>query len=446
MKKYKIRVFSLLLVYLILLVSCTVSGDPSSSPDIAEQNPDGWYESPEDGDIISVFLSKSQGDWQIGEYDKNLISVISVQNAQEGYACFRINAQSYSASPKVSFVCKSGSQIVSTCRLSLFINEIALISVSDANVPNKTPVDDTVPTDPCVYTLDYHRAAPLLKQTVGEAVIADAERVIDAFLAHKTQVSLQVSGNTYNHLEKLAFALDRMCPPFYALTTVDYHKNFNNGILKWTYSNSKADTDAVLDAFAGRVNSFMEQLDKKDCNTAKAMLLYSCLTQNAVYDYDMYNKENLTAEECRVPLSPYTAIMDGSGICTSYASALAFIYTQAGINCVTVNGNAPDSYHQWVLFQLDSEYYYADPTYDLGGGFKFFGLSQQDRCSSWAGNFQSNTFSLFLNPIPDEYIPSGTRFSALHNALEPGNAGFKLHHSSQTAEFCNGAYSFPCNS
>lgn len=64
-------------------------------------------------------------------------------------------------------------------------------------------------------------------------------------------------------------------------------------------------------------------LDKKDCDTAKAMLLYHQLTQNAVYDYDICNKENLTAEESRLPMSPYTAILNGSGVCSSYAAALS---------------------------------------------------------------------------------------------------------------------------
>lgn len=446
---YRISVFSLLLIYLLSLVGCVASVESSSiSDDDIKQLPDGWYESPEDSEQIIVFLSKTQGDWKIGEYDRALISVTSAQSTQEAYACFYIEANSFSTSPTVNFICQTNDQIISTCSLSLYINESALISVTGGNLssrPQPTPVDDTIPTNPYIFALNYHRVSSLLIEAVGESVIDNAHRVIDAFLAHQTQASLQISDNVYQHLEKLGFALERMCPPFYALTTVDYHKGFNNGILKWTYSHDATDTAALLNAFSDKVGSFMGCLDRKDCDTAKAMLLYHQLTQNAVYDYDICNKENLTAEESRLPMSPYTAILNGSGVCSSYAAALSFLYTQVGIDCVSVNGNAPDSYHQWVLFQLNEEYYYADPTYDLGGGFKFFGLSQQDRCSAWGGNFQDDSFVLCLESIPDAYIPSSTRFSALHNALEPGNADFQFHHSSQTAKFCYGAYSFSCD-
>ena len=83
----------------------------------------------------------------------------------------------------------------------------------------------------------------------------------------------------------------------------------------------------------------------------------------------------------------YAALVLHSGICYSFAQALAFLYTQAGLDCAAVMGDSETAgLHMWLMAAVDGKWYYFDPTWDVGGGWYYFGMTAEDR-ATWAGAF-----------------------------------------------------------
>lgn len=219
---------------------------------------------------------------------------------------------------------------------------------------------------------------------------------------------------------------------------------YSDGEAHWTFLQDGEETAASIAAFEETVCRLMSALDEGDCETARAMLLYEGLTRDAVYDMAFFEKREVTVEEARLPNSAYSAIQYGSGVCLAYADALTFLYTQIGIDSLSVNGSAPDAFHQWVLARVEGELYYFDPTYDLGGGFHYFGLTTEERCSVWAGGYEADTIQAVGIAINGLYNPENTRFFTLHSTVAAGSCDFSFRHDTQTASFYHGTYTFSC--
>ncbi len=100
----------------------------------------------------------------------------------------------------------------------------------------------------------------------------------------------------------------------------------------------------------------------------KALWLHDWLTHNADYD------ESLTVHEAK------GVLIDGSGVCESYALAYLMLMDEINIPVLYTTGYAGGDLHAWNLIQLDGEWYHVDVTWDdpMGGGnegYGYFGLS-----------------------------------------------------------------------
>lgn len=100
----------------------------------------------------------------------------------------------------------------------------------------------------------------------------------------------------------------------------------------------------------------------------KALWLHDWLTNNADYD------ESLTVHEAR------EVMLDGTGVCESYALAYQLLMDEIDIPVLYTTGYAGGELHAWNLIQLDDEWYHVDVTWDdpVGGGnegYGYFGLS-----------------------------------------------------------------------
>lgn len=100
----------------------------------------------------------------------------------------------------------------------------------------------------------------------------------------------------------------------------------------------------------------------------KALWLHDWLTHNADYD------ESMTVHEAK------GVLIDGSGVCESYALAYLMLMDEINIPVLYTTGYAGGDLHAWNLIQLDGEWYHVDVTWDdpMGGGnegYGYFGLS-----------------------------------------------------------------------
>lgn len=275
--------------------------------------------------------------------------------------------------------------------------------------PNRPETPEEVPY---AFTLDYHRCAPLVEQKIGSDLVAAARLVIDAFLAGETTVTLPEGDYGVNPGNDLGYALNSMCPAFGAVTDYDdNHFDKAARTVTWFYTKTAEEVREVLDALEQTTIDCMSRLRQGDGETARALLLYHALTEQAAYDYDVFDisDEDLAAYHFRT--SGYAALVLHSGICYSYAQALAFLYTQAGLDCAAVTGDGTAGLHMWLMAAVDGKWYYFDPTWDVGGGWYYFGMTAEDR-ATWAGEF---TGGALLGQETGQLADlSDTRFSAVN--------------------------------
>ena len=258
--------------------------------------------------------------------------------------------------------------------------------------PSQEPETPEVPEDaPYDFTLDYHRCAPLVERQIGSDLVAAARLVIDAFLAGETTVTLPEGDYTGNPGNDLGYALNSMCPAFGAVTDYDdNHFDKAARTVTWAYTQTPEQVREVLAALEQTTVDCMGRLRQGDGETARALLLYHTLTEQAVYDYEMERGDGDSAAY-RFRTSGYSALVLHSGICYSFAQALAFLYTQAGLDCAAVMGDSETAgLHMWLMAAIDGKWYYFDPTWDVGGGWYYFGMTAEDR-ATWAGEFTDGT-------------------------------------------------------
>lgn len=100
----------------------------------------------------------------------------------------------------------------------------------------------------------------------------------------------------------------------------------------------------------------------------RALWLNDWLTGNADYDESM------------VMHHPEGVLLEGSGVCESYALAYQMLLQEAGIDSMYVTGYSRGESHAWNLVSLDGEWTYIDTTWNdpKGGGAEthdYFGLN-----------------------------------------------------------------------
>lgn len=294
-------------------------------------------------------------------------------------------------------------------RMTALLLALALLLCSCGGQQPNLP--ETPEEAPYAFTLDYHRCAPLVERQAGSDMVAAARLVIDAFLAGETTVTLPEGDYAGNPGNDLGYALSSMCPAFGAVTDYDdNHFDKAARTVTWAYTQSPEQVRQVLAALEQTTTDCMSLLRQGDGETARALLLYRALTEQAVYDYEMEHGDG-DSTEYQFRTSSYSALVLHSGICYSFAQALAFLYTQAGLDCAAVMGDGAAGRHMWLMAAVDGKWYYFDPTWDVGGGWYYFGITAEDR-ATWAGEFTDGT--LLGQDAAELADLSDTRFSAIN--------------------------------
>ncbi len=263
-----------------------------------------------------------------------------------------------------------------------------LLLCSCGGQPSQQPnLPETPEEAPYDFTLDYHRCAPLVERQIGSDLVAAARLVVDAFLVGETSVTLPEGDYSGNPGNDLGYALNSMCPVFGAVTDYDdNHFDKAARTMTWAYTQTPEQIQAALAALEQTTAAYMSVLRQGDGETARALLLYHALTEPAAYDYEMEHGDG-DSTEYQFRTSSYAALVLHSGICYSFAQALAFLYTQAGLDCAAVMGDSETAgLHMWLMAAVDGKWYYFDPTWDVGGGWYYFGMTAEDR-ATWAGAF-----------------------------------------------------------
>lgn len=258
------------------------------------------------------------------------------------------------------------------------------------------------------FQLNHYALPQVYLDVIPQDVIQDYYRIVDAFLNFETSVPLE---NTHpqGHL-LIQTLLMEYCPLFFTNNITEdgqvlMGRNRATGCFEWTYIDpSKENHEQRIEEFRLTVAEHMYRIKDMISLESKIIFLYRFYTPDLIYDWEMYRNENGLL---RNPLTDgaYHAIMNHTGVCTSFAQGFNYLLMQLGVDAVMINGiGESEEYvpHAWTMFELDSEWYFADPTYDAGdGGLWYFGLTVDQR------EMYHYPREEYWNKILSEYLEDG---------------------------------------
>lgn len=95
----------------------------------------------------------------------------------------------------------------------------------------------------------------------------------------------------------------------------------------------------------------------------KEKALHDYVVKNYEYDYDNYLNGTIPGDS----YSAYGLLINGKGVCASYADTMKLLLTKVGIECIEVSGQADNGSlgnHAWNIVKIDNKYYHLDATWD----------------------------------------------------------------------------------
>ena len=313
---------------------------------------------------------------------------------------------------------------LSACRKQDAASPSPIPSASLAPLATEEPtaaIEPTAATEPTAapyeFEIDYHKCPKIFEDALGGEMLSLARLAVDAFLAGQSSVVLPNLENA-GGISMLLLTASIMCPPFGAYVDATEVKGYDaqTETLSWNFYDGDGTLKEIVGRFEECIRQYMSVLVADDTELMRAIFLYHAYTENMEYDYDAYYMTEIDGTDpvMRVRLSGYNALVNKLGMCSGISEGLCFLFNQADIDCCTVNCFEGESgAHEWLIAKFDDKYYFCDPTWEAEGGFKYFGLSFEDR-ASWAGGYLEQNILAFNTPIAEKYRVDDTeRFSAL---------------------------------
>ena len=120
----------------------------------------------------------------------------------------------------------------------------------------------------------------------------------------------------------------------------------------------------------------------------------------AIHDYIVGCVEYDSDELSQLPgrggannTNPYGALVEGFAVCSGYSSSFQLLATLAGLECITVRGEANmiREEHAWNMVRLDGEWYCVDVTWDDPSGLGRVSEELKHRYFNVTGEFMRAT-------------------------------------------------------
>ena len=256
--------------------------------------------------------------------------------------------------------------------------------------PPKTSVRTAAPTT----AQQTQKFSPTLEYTVPQAAlqylglrdISLYRRLVDAYMQYETVVPFTADDQPQTALELLYW----YCPVFFADTALD------ENCIDWVYnevhirytSKNRAEHEKIIKAFENRCLALLGNRTGETAQVAREV--YRRFTKTLKYDTALLNKTmprwdepSYYTEKNPRYRETYTALMNGSGVCSSFAKAYAFLLLQCRVETMTIYcdhvSGLKDKAHEWTMMKLDGKWYFADPTWERNGSDTYFGVTTAER-------------------------------------------------------------------
>ena len=280
--------------------------------------------------------------------------------------------------------------------------------------PTGTPEPSAAPEE-YIYRIDYSVIPNAIIPVLTEADIEAYFAVMEAFAKYETGVTVEADdgiGNIYELLD--------LCFPVFFADVYDSSLTITENSISWSYNVDAEEHYRLIGEFEDIV---LEKLDivlngeAKDSNELlKALVLYRRMTTELIYDYpsQYHYLGEYTISESQYMNHCYDALTSERGVCWCYARAYAFLLNHIGIEALTVSCDGGIGHHEWTMFFHDGSWFFADPTWDLGGSLSYFGITTVNRESVGYLYEDMRYFAGADHRVSDAFVINDTRFSSLN--------------------------------
>lgn len=185
------------------------------------------------------------------------------------------------------------------------------------------------------------------------------------------------------------------------ITTIRFYYGENADISE--YQRRVDETKAAINALVEKTKGMSD--------FEKALYVHDYIVLNCEYDHDLLNLINadgtLDGEIYSERYTEYSVLVNGTGICGSYALAYRAVMNACGLDCLYLSSREMN--HAWNLLKLDGKWYHVDCCWDdpipdqFGSARREYFLRTDDEI------MQLNHYSW----TPGEYKANSSKYSAM---------------------------------
>ena len=263
------------------------------------------------------------------------------------------------------------------CDLSEDSPSVPFDDIAENNAAKERDIPAPTPEPKKEIRIDYYRLPEVYSKFLSEEEISFYRKLVTAWLNYEPKVPYDDYDKQINHV----WGMIQECF-FLAYGDFDEEKGFtvDDRYVYFPYvSKSKEEHDRIIAEFEERVQTFFQGISEQEEGYELARHIYINYNKTIAYDYDVSESGNHTFENS----SGYTAIMKGTGVCSSFAKGYTFLARLAGLEAFDVSGIGYPAAHEWGALKIGDKYYFADPTWDytsdpLRYRYFCFGLDQRE--------------------------------------------------------------------
>ena len=178
---------------------------------------------------------------------------------------------------------------------------------------------------------------------------------------------------------------------------------YDNTLSSDAYQRRVKETNAAIEALVAKTKGMND--------FEKALYVHDYIILNCEYDLDLLNlikaEGTLDGEVYSERYTEYSVLVNGTGICGSYALAYRAVMNACGVECLYLSSKA--MFHAWNMIKLDGKWYHVDccwddPTPDrYGEAWRIYFLRTDDEI------MELNHYSW----TPNEYKATSSKYSAM---------------------------------
>lgn len=249
-------------------------------------------------------------------------------------------------------------------------------NIGAQDVEDKIKIDSVPdgPADTSTKSSDITQSAQTQPPAKPQPVGGLEKAIVDGMMARNTTINLSAFPEAGDS-DVLKDTLMKVLVQYpYILDEEEFGYDYKKKSLIVKYSSaSKASITQMQNDLKAKVKSVVGSIITKGMTAEqKEKAIHDWLTQNGTYQdavldaYESGTSLEDIAEEFPNAFNAYGILVEGIGVCQSYAEAFKLLADEAGLPVVVMTGKLGTVPHAWNMVQLDGAWYHVDVTNNDG--------------------------------------------------------------------------------